>query len=781
MPEFYQVPVDATPTNGSNNPVSSEGVFDALALKADKLLTGIDTTTRGAVVAADTVLAAIGKLEASKAVALTQVPVANLATGGSIGAAATTVDVAGVLVFAQSTAGQALTLPTPTTTATVLTITLVGGTVDTTVAGVAAGSESITLRAGEVITATWSGSSWAFRGALNAAESTAIRSLIVPIDTIGVSAASANLSAINSALSSVGAAGNHGEVWVVGSGVAFLNGTITQYSNTILRSSPNLTLRQAPGTNKPMWQTGALAATQTPIVSNWTAGRQWPIEWTSHGLIAGDWVWVKGAVEGPFLGVFQVSGVTDANNVVLSIYRTPTANATGSITATKATVNAIVAGFSFDYNYASNGGAAAGENRHGMLMVGAAHSFVMGCEVRNAYSFALLFAATSFCGFSNFRIADTSGSAVKIYGPCKDFSFDGVSGAPGDDLISFQPREADVFSAYRTTFGDIDGVIGKNIHCGRMDAGFKVIGFYCSQNYKLDGVVIEGVSGDAVGGNGVVIVNSAGETSTTAGSIRILGVSLRALTPILVGPPTVDLLEVQSSNLRTVLPNGTAINFQAASNVKKFVLTGHFNDPAYTGGGTWVSVQGNIEHIDISSMQWLSGATGRFIALNNSAVKTVDNINLSNSFISGGDSAFLIQSPATFTRPPCIYVSGCKIDTRGLLNTSANADLVVGGNAFVNANLGVLRTGGAPTVSIHSHGGNRLVAGSWVVVPTGAPVIAVFGWDLQINLGGTTGISKTVPGQHCVNSALSGTLLANRMAACNGTNFFQLDAPANVF
>jgi hypothetical protein len=127
MPEFSRVLVDTTPTNGSTNAVSSDGAFDALALKADKL---------------------------------TQVAIANLATGGSIGTAAATVDVAGVLVLGQTTAGQSLTMPTPTTAATVRTITLVGGTVDTTVTGAAAGSDSYILRANKTTEATWNGSLW---------------------------------------------------------------------------------------------------------------------------------------------------------------------------------------------------------------------------------------------------------------------------------------------------------------------------------------------------------------------------------------------------------------------------------------------------------------------------------------------------------------------------------------------------------------------------------------------------------------------------------------------
>jgi hypothetical protein len=54
------------------------------------------------------------KLDLAGALLLEPVAIANLATGGSVGSAATTVDVGSVLEINQTTAGQALTLPPPT-------------------------------------------------------------------------------------------------------------------------------------------------------------------------------------------------------------------------------------------------------------------------------------------------------------------------------------------------------------------------------------------------------------------------------------------------------------------------------------------------------------------------------------------------------------------------------------------------------------------------------------------------------------------------------------------
>lgn len=80
----------------------------------------------------------------------------NFATGGSIGTAATTVDIANFVFVAQTTAAQTLTLPSPTDATLVRTL-YVGNT----------GSASFsllgqTVAAGAALLALWSGSAWLY-------------------------------------------------------------------------------------------------------------------------------------------------------------------------------------------------------------------------------------------------------------------------------------------------------------------------------------------------------------------------------------------------------------------------------------------------------------------------------------------------------------------------------------------------------------------------------------------------------------------------------------------
>jgi hypothetical protein len=78
----------------------------------------------------------------------------DYATGGSIGTAATTVDVASVALITQTTAGQTLTLPSPTTAGFIRTfITANVGTASFTLLGQ-------TVTANGYLGALWTGSAW---------------------------------------------------------------------------------------------------------------------------------------------------------------------------------------------------------------------------------------------------------------------------------------------------------------------------------------------------------------------------------------------------------------------------------------------------------------------------------------------------------------------------------------------------------------------------------------------------------------------------------------------
>lgn len=80
--------------------------------------------------------------------------IGNKASGGSIGSAASTVDVAAAIAIAQTTSGQTLTLPTPTQSGVAHQLAILNtGTVAFTMA-------SVSVAAGGGILVEWNGTAW---------------------------------------------------------------------------------------------------------------------------------------------------------------------------------------------------------------------------------------------------------------------------------------------------------------------------------------------------------------------------------------------------------------------------------------------------------------------------------------------------------------------------------------------------------------------------------------------------------------------------------------------
>jgi hypothetical protein len=101
-------------------------------------------------------------------------PLANFATAGAIGTAATTVDIASSFVITQTTAGIALTIPNPTN-ANAGDRLLIGSSSTSTATVSVAG---VTLIPGEFSQWLWSGAAWLFAdGGRNAGASISVATI----------------------------------------------------------------------------------------------------------------------------------------------------------------------------------------------------------------------------------------------------------------------------------------------------------------------------------------------------------------------------------------------------------------------------------------------------------------------------------------------------------------------------------------------------------------------------------------------------------------------------
>ncbi len=129
--------------SGSYGNITAVGTLTGLAVSGNASFTGSQLTNSGSTL-------------------FSAVAVGNLATGGSVGSAATTVDVKTTLNVNQTTASQALTLPIPTTTTAGRLIYVANvGTASFTMYG-------ITIAINNSATFQWNGNNWAPLDTVNA-------------------------------------------------------------------------------------------------------------------------------------------------------------------------------------------------------------------------------------------------------------------------------------------------------------------------------------------------------------------------------------------------------------------------------------------------------------------------------------------------------------------------------------------------------------------------------------------------------------------------------------
>lgn len=146
-PQTATVPSYVTPTQASYN------FYDTVA--ANTVSAGPTTGNPAIPTFRSLVTADIPNTIKPMVIQLTQVQVTNKAAGGSIGAAAVTVDIGDLISVSQTTASQTLTLPSPTdTTPRMLYVTNNGSATFTML------SQSVTTAIG--LQAVWDGQNWIF-------------------------------------------------------------------------------------------------------------------------------------------------------------------------------------------------------------------------------------------------------------------------------------------------------------------------------------------------------------------------------------------------------------------------------------------------------------------------------------------------------------------------------------------------------------------------------------------------------------------------------------------
>lgn len=576
--------------------------------------------------------------------------------------------------------------------------------------------------------------------------------------------ASANTAAIQNALN------QGGFLSLSTPGTYSINNTLVINSNTWLRLGSGVIIQEAAATNKNMLENAGYNtfSTTASVTLTWSAGINFSVAWTSHGLNVGDYVLLAGSSPSMFNGVFQVISVTDANDFTVNAMRLPSASPTGAATGKKCDANITIEGGTWDYN--SQAGPS-GTNAHAIILGAVGNLTVRNLIVKNAIKYDLNIGAARDVVVDNVDFPVTNSDMIKIQGPMAHLRIHQVSGKNGDDCISLETKTASGFSQYMWTFGDVQDAEVDGLNCqGNGGSGQFVL--YPSANEYMGGVTVRNIGGSGeptvaispswassvidnvvfehiTGNGGPVIYIGSGSNTETINSLTFRDVVFNAPTVsqaqlFLIDPnTTTHFLSVDGLSLAsTVWPNTTLYLMQINGTHDLIrVKNGYFS-----GANTPRFMQVNSGTVSQLILDNINGATGDTL-LNIGTSNTVGSVLIQGCNWTGGTSAAFISQ-----------------------GTSTSVTFL--GNRFANMSNGVIRTTGTPTLHIYGTG-NTLASGAWLAVPSGTPVLNFHSWDFQVDLS-TTGVNKAIGDYvYNTNSAL-GTLGTTGFVVADAAEWYLL-------
>jgi hypothetical protein len=510
--------------------------------------------------------------------------------------------------------------------------------------------------------------------------------------------------------------------------------------------------------------------------------------------------------------------------------RIPTAAPTGSPVAWTITRNFSLRNLRIDHDYANNGASAGASiaTVTGIILGRAANFVVENCTVRNIYKYgynvgaAMDYRITNVWGYGPTG-ATAGAECLKHYGPCRNGTVRGVYGLVTDDGMSIQPNEDATFNAYRWTFGDILSITIED-NCMHTSGGQGVMIVYAGPNYISDNIEIKNINGygpcqifalnknvtdsncifgsvtvDGVhgvtSGSGIRPVYVAASGTTTGKRLTIRNVDCTGDgNQIYIGTSLVcdelDIDGVVAASTNATPP--TSVFLQGVTNIKKFRVAKVRSTLVSGSAGFLVSVLGTITNGLIEECV-LRGSTNMRLAAvaGNNAIGYITIRR--NVMDTSGDRVAQCTSMAAGT--VINFYDNVFDSSIGLAfpNSASNPiDVTVnhGGNVATASSLGYIRsdrnTADVLTVRLREGAGNRIVNANICVIGAsggGNPQFEVYDPHLQIDVG-ATGFVKTVSGQIVFNTSAGGargTLVANRLVTCSGTNWVQIDTPALIF
>ena len=299
--------------------------------------------------------------------------------------------------------------------------------------------------------------------------------------------ASKNVTLIQAALN-VG-----GDVYVTGvpNSVNFINASLLIGDNTHLKIATGLEIKavSSPAIG-PLLIAKPLMAARSAVTITWTTGLLATVNWTGHNLTTSDSVWITGATQYQYCGVFIIRSITNANSFVVQLRRLPTTAATGTITALKAGKNITLEGGIWNRNL-SGGNYTDGYLQHTIWLGGISGLRIIGEIIgKDMQKFLFNIGAVQGFIFDGAMTSTLTSDGLHLYGPAFDCNISNLSGVFGDDTLILQTLEIGEFASYNWTYGDILNVTATNIS-GCITGLTKTVAIYNpSESGYIDGITL---------------------------------------------------------------------------------------------------------------------------------------------------------------------------------------------------------------------------------------------------------------------------------------------------
>lgn len=578
-------------------------------------------------------------------------------------------------------------------------------------------------------------------------------------------------------------------------GTYYIKGSLYYPTGTRFYSDPRVEYRLFTGTNKCMllpasWR-NYLSLTTTTIT--WTAGAIANVRWTAHGLTTKDFVWLSGANQREYNNVFRVVNVVDADNFTVELLALPTTTPTGTTKGMVCTRDFIIEGGTWNYDRANNA-AVADFNSDCFGIMGAANGIIRNCVFANFHR-GITSGAIAHVRFSkntyNGFVTGVATESHKTFGPANFIHIEDSLFRSTDDGSSVQPKETAASSWTGMPFGDIYHLTYENcesISSNQVASGGFVV--YLSDNEVASDIQYINCRGYSELGAGFVVKYGASYSTGKAHSIRYQRCRGSTGTPasqypISIAAP-VDVVEIDAPSFVPGNLSNVLLRINTAAIVKVCTIRNmHFTNSTWPSSSAFMVSHAGICEVMKFENCFIGGQSNfNLFSCSSASAGALYELIFDNVHLNTASRLFQITSAVT--QKHNIIVRNCylkSVTSAFDMQSSAISRLTLVGNWFDTITNLVRPNTTAALVAQVFGSGNTLVSVTNVMAAANSATCEWYSWDLPIDVG-VTGFVKTTSGQYAFNTSAGGargTLVANRLVSCNGTNWLQLDTPANLF